>query len=56
MKIPDNAKNTATDVVGTAKAAIGHITGADDLEIAGQIDQAAATARKNGEDEQDLFG
>ncbi len=52
----DNIKNTATDLAGKAKEVAGKVSRDEDLEIDGQTERAAATARKNGEDEHDLFG
>lgn len=55
MSSADHAKITATSIAGRAKEAAGRLTHDEDLEIKGEIDRAAATARKNGEDEADLF-
>ena len=56
MPDTDRVKNTATDLAGKAKEVTGQLTHNEDLEIDGQIERATATARKNGEDEDDLFG
>jgi uncharacterized protein YjbJ (UPF0337 family) len=56
MPDADNIKNTATNLAGKAKEVAGEVTRNKDLEIDGQIERATATARKNSEDEHDLFG
>ncbi len=55
MPDADSIKNTVTDLAGKAKEVTGKATRNEDLEIDGQTERATATARKNGEDEHDLF-
>lgn len=56
MPDTDDVKNAATDLAGRAKEIAGKVTRDEHLEIDGQIERATATARKNGENENDLFG
>lgn len=55
MGIADKAKNTAQDLAGKAKEAIGDATDNERLEAEGKRDQTEAAARKAGEDVKDAF-
>ncbi|OHU64069.1 CsbD family protein [Mycobacteroides chelonae] len=50
MGIADDAKNTAADLKGRAKEAVGVAAGDDDLEAEGQVDQAVAAVRQKVSD------
>ncbi|TEA06259.1 CsbD-like protein [Mycobacteroides salmoniphilum] len=46
MGIADDAKNTAEDLKGRAKEAVGAATGDDDLKAEGQVDQGIASVKE----------
>ncbi|MBB5867651.1 uncharacterized protein YjbJ (UPF0337 family) [Allocatelliglobosispora scoriae] len=49
MGIQDKIANTAQDVKGKAKEALGDATDNDRLEAEGKLDQAGASAKQAGE-------
>lgn len=51
----DKAKNAAEDAAGKAKEAAGKVTGNEQLEAEGELDQAKASAKKAVEDVKDAF-
>ncbi|KZC93826.1 MULTISPECIES: CsbD family protein [Clavibacter] len=55
MGLDDKIKNAAQDIAGKAKEALGDHKGDDSLKAEGQKDQAAASAKKAGEDVKDVF-
>ncbi|BAX99786.1 CsbD-like protein [Mycolicibacterium phlei] len=46
MGIADDAKNTAEDLKGRAKEAVGAATGDEDLKAEGQLDQGIAAVKE----------
>ncbi|TDZ98935.1 CsbD-like protein [Mycobacteroides salmoniphilum] len=46
MGIADDAKNTAEDLKGRAKEAVGAATGDEDLKAEGQVDQGIAAVKE----------
>jgi uncharacterized protein YjbJ (UPF0337 family) len=55
MGLADKIQNAAQDVAGKAKEAAGKATDNSKLEAEGHKDQAAASAKKTGEDVKDVF-
>jgi uncharacterized protein YjbJ (UPF0337 family) len=55
MGVDDKIKNTAQDLTGKGKEAVGKVTGNERLEAEGDMDQAKAKAKKVGEDVKDTF-
>ena len=55
MGLADKAKNAAQDVAGKAKEKVGEAKGDEKLQAEGKKDQAAASAKKTGEDVRDTF-
>ena len=55
MGFDDKVKNTAQDVTGKAKEAVGKATDNERLEAEGNVDQAEAKVKKVGEDVKDAF-
>ena len=55
MGIDDKAKNTAQDLTGKAKEAVGKVTNDEELEAEGKGDQAAASVKQAGEKIKDAF-
>ena len=55
MGIGDNMKNTAQDLAGKAKEAVGKATDNDKLVVEGKADQAKATVKKTGENVKDTL-
>lgn len=55
MGLSDKVQNAAQDVAGKAKEAAGKATDNPKLEAEGHKDQAAASAKKVGEDVKDAF-
>ncbi|MFJ7289696.1 CsbD family protein [Curtobacterium sp. AB451] len=55
MGLDDKIKNAAQDLAGKAKEAVGKATDDDQKVAEGQKDQAAASAKKAGEDVKDVF-
>ena len=55
MGMDDKIKNAAQDMTGTGKEAVGKATDNERLEAEGHKDQAAAKAKKVGEDVKDTF-
>ncbi|TQJ31528.1 CsbD family protein [Microbacterium sp. SLBN-146] len=55
MGLSDDIKNTAQDLAGKAKEAAGKATDNDKLVAEGKADQAAATAKKAGQNIKDTF-
>ncbi|QWC84235.1 CsbD family protein [Nocardioidaceae bacterium] len=53
MGLADKAKNTAEDLAGKAKEAVGNATGNDDLKAEGQKDQAKSSAKDAKENVKD---
>jgi len=51
----DKIHNTAQDLKGKAKEGVGHITHDDSKVAEGKADQAAASAKKAGENVKDVF-
>ena len=51
----DKGRNSAEDVTGKAKEAVGRATGDDSMEAEGQQDQAEAGVKKVVEDVKDIF-
>ncbi len=55
MGLKDKAKNTAQDVAGKAKEAVGKATDDKDLKGEGKGDQAKSSLKKAGENIKDAF-
>ena len=55
MGLDGNIKNAAQDIAGKTKEAVGDHKGDDSLKAEGQKDQAAASTKKVGEDDKDVF-
>jgi uncharacterized protein YjbJ (UPF0337 family) len=55
MGLDDKIKNTAQDLTGKGKEAVGKATDNEKLEAEGHKDQAEATIKKTGEDVKDAF-
>lgn len=55
MSASDKIKNAAQDLGGKAKEAVGNLTNDDQKVAEGQQDQAAASAKKAGENVKDVF-
>ena len=55
MSFVDKAKNTAEDLAGKAKEAVGKVTGDDSLEAEGKADQSKADLKGVGEKVKDAF-
>lgn len=55
MGLADKAKNAAQDAAGKVKEAVGDATNNDKLKAEGEKDQAAASAKKTGENVKDVF-
>ena len=55
MSAADKIKNAVEDLGGTAKEAIGNLTGNDETRAEGQDDQTKASAKKAGENIKDIF-
>ncbi|AJM76827.1 CsbD family protein [Rathayibacter toxicus] len=55
MGLDDKIKNAAQDIVGKAKEVLGEHKNDEKLEAEGKKDQAAASAKKVGEDVKDAF-
>lgn len=53
MSTENDIKNTAQDLLGKGKEAVGKITGNDELVAEGKADQAAAAIKKGVEDVKD---
>ncbi|MDO9395611.1 MAG: CsbD family protein [Herbiconiux sp.] len=55
MGADDKVQNAAQDLGGKAKEAFGKVTGDDSKVAEGKADQAAADAKKAGENVKDAF-
>lgn len=55
MGLADKAKNTAEDLKGKAKEAVGDARGDDQQKVDGQADQKKASAKQAGENAKDVF-
>lgn len=55
MSASDKIENAAQDLAGKAKEAFGKVTNNDEKVAEGQKDQAAASAKKAGENVKDVF-
>lgn len=55
MGLDDKIKNTAQDLAGKAKEAVGKVTDNEKLEAEGRADQAKANVKKAGENVKDAF-
>lgn len=55
MGTDDRMKNTAEDIGGKAKEAVGRMTDNERLEAEGHFDQAKASAKQAGEDVKDAL-
>ena len=55
MALGDKIKNSAEELGGKAKEAVGHATGNESLEAEGKADQAKANVKQAGEDVKDAF-
>lgn len=55
MGLDDKIKNAAEDLGGKAKEAFGKATNDDEKVAEGKTDQAAASAKKAGENVKDVF-
>lgn len=55
MSAGDKIKNTAQDLAGKAKEAVGDATGNDKIKAEGKADQAKANLKKAGEDVKDAL-
>jgi uncharacterized protein YjbJ (UPF0337 family) len=53
MGLDDKIRNTAQDAAGTAKEKVGEVTGDEQLEAEGVVDQAEAKLRKAAESVKD---
>ncbi|GAB3266238.1 CsbD family protein [Kineosporia babensis] len=55
MSATDKIKNTAQNVAGKAKEAVGKVTDNERLENEGRADQASADVKQAGENVKDAF-
>jgi uncharacterized protein YjbJ (UPF0337 family) len=55
MGLDDKIKNTAQDLTGKAKEAVGKVTDNEKLEAEGRADQAKASVKKAGENVKDAL-
>lgn len=55
MGLDDKAKNTADDLKGKAKEAVGDAKGDDELKAEGKADQAKSSLKQAGEKVKDAF-
>ena len=55
MSAADKIKNTAEDLAGKAKEAVGNLTDNDKLVAEGKADQTKADVKKAGENVKDVF-
>lgn len=55
MGLGDKIKNAAEDAKGKVKEATGSVTNNESLEAEGKAEQAAASAKKAGENVKDVF-
>lgn len=55
MGLDDKAKNTAEDLKGKAKEAVGDAKGDDELKAEGKADQAKSSLKQAGEKVKDAF-
>lgn len=55
MGLADKAKNTAEDLKGKAKEALGDAKGDDQLKAEGKADQTKSSAKQAGENVKDTF-
>ncbi|GAB3999977.1 CsbD family protein [Nocardioides marmoraquaticus] len=55
MGLADKAKNTAEDLKGKAKEALGDAKGDDQLKAEGKADQTKSSAKQAGENVKDAF-
>ncbi len=55
MGLADKAKNTAEDLKGKAKEAVGDAKGDHELQAEGKADQSKASAKQAGENVKDVF-
>jgi uncharacterized protein YjbJ (UPF0337 family) len=53
MSAENDIKNTAQDLLGKGKEAVGKVTGNDELVAEGKADQAAASVKKGVENVKD---
>lgn len=53
MGIDDKIRNAAQDLTGKVKEGVGKVTDNTSMEVEGKLDQAAAAAKKAGEDIKD---
>lgn len=53
MGIDDKIRNAAQDLTGKVKEGVGKVTDNTSMEAEGKLDQAAAAAKKAGEDIKD---
>ncbi|UOQ59408.1 CsbD family protein [Leucobacter rhizosphaerae] len=55
MGLDDKIKNTAQDLAGKAKEAVGNVTDNEKLAAEGRADQAKADLKQAGENVKDAF-
>ncbi|MDO9378487.1 MAG: CsbD family protein [Nocardioidaceae bacterium] len=55
MGLGDKIKNTAEDLAGKAKEAVGDVTNNDELKAEGKADQAKSSTKQAGENVKDAF-
>jgi uncharacterized protein YjbJ (UPF0337 family) len=55
MSADNDIKNTAQDLLGKGKEAVGKVTNNDKLVAEGKADQAKASVKKAGENIKDAF-
>jgi len=55
MSADNDIKNTAQDLLGKGKEAVGKVTNNDSLVAEGKADQAKASVKKAGENIKDVF-
>lgn len=55
MGFADKAKNTADDLAGKAKEALGDAKGDDELKAEGKTDQKKSSVKQAGENVKDAF-
>ncbi len=55
MAVVDKAKNSAQVTKGKIKEAVGKVTGDDDRQAEGQVDQTKGNLKKAGENVKDAF-
>ena len=55
MALDDKISNKAEELKGKAKEAVGHVTGNEQMEAEGKVDQAKGNIKQAGEKIKDVF-